>query len=180
GTETYAQSLARRQAARRPTAVYARVAREGRSSGDALEHHDHGVRVRLLVNHFDQRDPRARNGLDWPAARHDFARFLADESPDLVHVHHLAGHSASLLDVVARRRIPIVYQLQDWWPLCARVNLLHRDGRLCPGPTIDRCARCMPLTGLPGASLWNRLLHRARRRSMRRALGRAAAWVGGS
>jgi GT2 family glycosyltransferase/glycosyltransferase involved in cell wall biosynthesis len=180
GTEVYAQSLARHQASRREVLACARLAHPGRRSGDVVEHVDHGVRVRLLVNNFDQRDPRARNGLDWPLARRDFARLLDAERPDLLHVHHLAGHGASLVDAAARRRIPVVLQLQDWWPLCARVNLLHRDGHLCPGPAIARCARCMPLTALPGAALWNRLLHALRRRRMRQALATGAAWVGGS
>jgi glycosyltransferase involved in cell wall biosynthesis len=180
GTEEYARGLARRQATHRQVAVYARVAWPGRRSGDALEHHDEGVRVRLLVNHFDQRSPLRRNALDDRALRRDFARFLAEERPELVHVHHLAGHAATLVKVAARRRLAIVYQLQDWWPLCARVNLLHRDGYLCPGPAIGRCADCAPLTRRPPAAPWNRLLHALRRRWMRAGLARADALVGGS
>ena len=180
GTEVYAQGLARRQAAHRHVAAYARVAWAGRGSGDALEHHDQGVRVRLRVNHFDQRDPRSRNALDDRRARRDFAHFLAAERPEILHVHHLAGHCATLVREAARRRVPIVYQLQDWWPLCARVNLLHRDGHLCPGPTLARCAECMPLTRRPPRSLWNRVLHAARRRWMREGLDQAAALVAGS
>ncbi len=180
GTELYAQSLVRRQARWREVAVYARVAWPGRASGDALEHRDGAVRVRLVVNHFDHRDPLARNALDDRRLRRDFAAFLAEEAPDLLHVHHLAGHCATLPAVAAARGIPIVYQLQDWWPLCARVNLLHRDGALCPGPSLARCARCAPLTRRPPAALWNRLLHALRRRWMRAGLARADVLLAGS
>ena len=180
GTEVYAQGLARRQAAHRDVAAFARVAWAGRRTGDALEHHDHGVRVRLFVNHFDQRDPLARNALDDRRSRRVFARFLAEERPELLHVHHLAGHCATLVREATREKLPIVVQLQDWWAPCARVNLLHRDGHLCPGPTLARCADCMPLTRLPPAALWNRALHALRRRWMREALAAADALVAGS
>ena len=180
GTEVYAQGLARRQARQRDVAAFARVAPADRRTGDAIEHDDHGVRVRLLVNRFDQRNPLARNALDERRQRRAFARFLDEERPDLLHVHHLAGHVATLVGVAARRRIPIVMQLQDWWPPCARVNLLHRDGYLCPGPGIGRCADCAPLTRRPPAVLWNRLLHALRRRWMRQALAAADVLVAGS
>ncbi|HXT49677.1 MAG TPA: glycosyltransferase [Thermoanaerobaculia bacterium] len=180
GTEVYAQGLARRQAQHRHVAAFARSARADRRTGDAIEHHDHGVRVRLLVNHFDQRDPLARNALDARTQRRAFARFLDEERPELLHVHHLAGHVATLVRVAARRGVPIVVQLQDWWPLCARVNLLHRDGYLCPGPTLSRCASCAPLTRRPPAAMWNRLLHALRRRWMREALAAADVLIAGS
>lgn len=180
GTEEYARSLVRRQAGHRSVAVYARVALPGRRSGDAVEHHDHGARVRLLVNHFDQRNPLARNALHSASAWRDFRRFLREERPELVHVHHLAGHAATLAHAAARMRVPIVYQLQDWWPLCARVNLLHREGHLCPGPGLGRCSACAPLTALPGAWSWNRLLHWLRRHWMGGGLARADVLLGGS
>jgi GT2 family glycosyltransferase/glycosyltransferase involved in cell wall biosynthesis len=180
GTEVYAQGLARRQAELRGVSAFARVSSPGRRTGEAIEHHDHGVRVRLHVNQFDQRDPLARNALDDRALRRSFARFLDEERPDLLHVHHLAGHCATLVRVAARRGIPIVYQLQDWWSVCARVNLLHRDGHLCPGPGLARCADCAPLTGKPPQVLWNRGLHALRRRWMREGLAAADALVAGS
>jgi GT2 family glycosyltransferase/glycosyltransferase involved in cell wall biosynthesis len=180
GTEVYAAALARRQALHRDVAVFARVAWTGRRTGDAIEHHDRGVRVQLRVNHFDQRDPRARNALDERRQRRAFARFLDEERPDLLHVHHLAGHVATLVRVAARRGVPVVFQLQDWWQPCARVNLLHRDGYLCPGPALQRCAACAPLTRRPPAAVWNRLLHAARRRWMREALAAADVLVAGS
>ncbi|HEV8240584.1 MAG TPA: glycosyltransferase [Thermoanaerobaculia bacterium] len=180
GTEVYAQGLARRQARHHRVAAFARVARSDRQTGDVVEHFDHGVRVRLLVNNFDQRDPLARNALDERRQRRVFAHFLDEERPALLHVHHLAGHVATLVRVAARRGIPVVMQLQDWWPLCARVNLLHRDGYLCPGPGIGRCAACAPLTRRPPAAVWNRLLHALRRRWMRQALAAADVLVAGS
>jgi glycosyltransferase involved in cell wall biosynthesis len=180
GTELYAAWLARRQSAWREVAVYSRVAAAERRSGEARELVDSGARVRLLVNHFDQRDPLARNALRNRSLEADFARFLAEEAPDLVHVHHLAGHAAALLRVAAARGVALVLQLQDWWPLCARANLLDSRRRLCSGPGAGKCSRCLPLTGVAPAPLLNRLLHLYRRRLLRRLVGAADLYVTGS
>jgi len=160
--------------------VYARTADPARALGDATELIDHGIRVRLVVNNFTQRDPRSRNALASLPLERDFARLLDEVRPSLVHVHHLAGHALGLLRAIGRRRLPYVYQLQDWWGPCARSNMLTPGRQLCPGPTASRCARCLPLTRLAPAALWNRVLYRRRARAARRALAGAAAVVAGS
>ncbi|MET0555245.1 MAG: glycosyltransferase, partial [Vicinamibacteria bacterium] len=180
GTETYARGLAVRQAASRDVAVYARVADAVRERGEATELFDHGARVRLVVNNFTQRDPLSRNAIRDARLARDFARFLDEQSPEIVHVHHLAGHGASLADVLRARRVPYVYQLQDWWSPCARTNLLDAARRLCPGPAPARCAACLPLTGIAPAALWTNLLYRRRASVLRAALAGAAAVVMGS
>jgi GT2 family glycosyltransferase/glycosyltransferase involved in cell wall biosynthesis len=180
GTETYARGLAVRQAASREVAVYARVADPLRERGEATELLDHGARVRLVVNNFTQRDPLSRNAIRDARIAKDFGRFLDEQTPELVHVHHLAGHSAALAGLLRARRIPYVFQLQDWWPLCARTNLLDASRRPCPGPEPARCTRCLPLTGVAPAALWSNLLYRRRASVLRRALAGAAAVVMGS
>lgn len=180
GTENYARELALRQARDREVVVYARIADPERSLGEATELIDHGVRVRLMVNNFTQRHPLSRNALRSATLERDFGRLIDEVRPALVHVHHLAGHAVGLLRVIARRRLPYVYQLQDWWGPCARSNLLRPEGQLCAGPAPAKCARCLPLTHLPPAALWNRLLYRYRARAMARALHKAEAVVMGS
>jgi glycosyltransferase involved in cell wall biosynthesis len=176
----YAAWLARGQAANRAVAVYARVADPRRRLGEAEEFVDDGVRVRLVVNNFVQRNPLSRNTLHDAGLERDFGRFLDDVQPRLVHAHHLAGHSIGLLSAVANRGLPLVCQLQDWWPACARSNLLMPDRSLCTGPSALKCARCIPLTGIAPASVWNPLLHVYRRRLMKRRLRLARAYVAGS
>ncbi len=180
GTEIYARRLALAQASRHPVSVFARVGDPGRPTGAELALFDNGVRARLVVNNFDQRDPLQRNALVNRTMERALAGFVADEKPDIVHVHHLAGHAASLTRVPRRLGLPVVYQVQDWWALCARANLVQGDGSPCPGPAPGRCAACLPLTGLPPSALLNRLLYRLRRRLLRRALARADAYVMGS
>jgi glycosyltransferase involved in cell wall biosynthesis len=177
GTELYAAWLARRQADHREVTVLSRLADPARGLGDALELLDDGARVRLLVRNFDERDPRSRNALASRPVERELARLLAEARPQLVHVHHLAGHAASLPSMVRRRGIPLVYQLHDWWTPCARANLFDRERRLCSGPAPGKCAVCLPLTGLPPAPAWNRLLYRYRAAATRGALRGAGAYV---
>jgi glycosyltransferase involved in cell wall biosynthesis len=180
GTETYARRLALRQAAWREVTVYARIADPRRALGDALELEDGGARVRLAVNNFTQRNPLSRNALHDRRLAGDFRKLLEETRPRLLHVHHLAGHAATLPGEAFRRGIPILYQLQDWWAPCARANLLDARHRLCSGPSPAKCSACLPLTGLPPAPLLNRLLYTGRERLTRRALRQAAAFVMGS
>jgi len=180
GTEVYARRLVLRQAAWREVAVYARLAAPGRDLGEALEVEDGGARVRLVVNNFTQRDPLSRNALHDRRLAADFRKLLEETRPDLLHVHHLAGHAATLPGLAARRGIPILYQIQDWWAPCARANLLDAERRLCPGPSPGRCTACLPLTGLPPAPLLNRALYTVRERLLRRVFRQTDAFVMGS
>jgi glycosyltransferase involved in cell wall biosynthesis/GT2 family glycosyltransferase len=180
GTELYAYWLAHQQARQHAVAVYARIADPDRLLGDAVEHLDRDIRVRLIVNNFVQRDPFSRNGFHCAPIARDFARYLDEVRPTLVHVHHLAGHGASLIATIKRRGIPILYQAQDWWPICARVNLVDRGGALCSGPEPFKCARCLPMTNLPPATIASATLHRLRRKWIGAQLARVDAVVMGS
>jgi glycosyltransferase involved in cell wall biosynthesis/GT2 family glycosyltransferase len=180
GTELYAYWLVRRQLQMREVSIFGRMADPSRAQNDAVELVDDGARVRLVTNNFVQRDPFARNAMRDRGFERSFTRFLDEERPELVHIHHLAGHSFSLARVARRRGIPIVYQIQDWWSLCARVNLFHRNWQRCSGPGLSKCAACAPLTKIAPAPLWNRALHLARWRAARAALACADAYVMGS
>lgn len=181
GTEQYARQLALNQVRHHHhVSAFVRVAERDRATGQRLAYLDRGVRVRLLVNNFDQRNPIARNALKNGLFERELDGFIDSTGPDLVHVHHLAGLSASLMGVVRRRNIPIVYQIQDWWAMCARANLWHPDDSLCPGPSPARCARCLPLTGLAPRGPLNNWMYRARRHYLKLQLRLADAYVMGS
>jgi GT2 family glycosyltransferase len=180
GTESYARGLVVRQARDREVVVSARIGDPEAAEGGIRELQDGGARVRLVVNNFTQRNPLVRNALLCPALDREIGRLLDETRPEIVHVHHLAGHALSIVAAVARRGIPIVWQAQDWWLACARSNLLDATRQLCPGPAPRRCARCLPLTRRPPASVWNPLLHAVRRRLAHRALRAATAFIFGS
>lgn len=177
GSEGYAQWLVRQQVSEREVAVYARIADPSHAKGDALELHEDGARVRLVTNNFLQRNPFSRNAMRDRAFERDFERFLREEKPALLHVHHLAGHAFSLPRIARKLGIPMVYSVQDWWSLCARVNLFDVHGRRCSGPTFSKCTRCAPLTRIPPVTMTNVALHFARRAAAVAALKQADAFV---
>lgn len=180
GTELYAYWLVQRQLQLREVSVFVRMADASRAQGEAVELNDRGARVRFVTNNFVQRDPLARNAIRERMFERAFAKFLDEERPELVHIHHLAGHAFSLARVAKRRGIPIVQQVQDWWSMCARVNLFDARWRRCSGPGLSKCAACAPLTKIAPAPLWNRVLHLVRRRAARASLAYADAYVMGS
>lgn len=180
GTELYAYWLVKQQRQWRDVSVFTRLADPTRAQGEGVDLADDGVRVRFVTNNFVQRDPFARNALRDPVFERSFERFIREEKPQLIHIHHLAGHAFSLARVARRLEIPIVYQIQDWWSLCGRVNLFDFAWQRCSGPGLAKCARCAPMTGIAPAPLWNRVLHLARRVAARKALAAADAFVMGS
>ncbi|MBV9067638.1 MAG: glycosyltransferase [Acidobacteria bacterium] len=180
GTELYAYWLARQQQASNEVSVYVRASDPERAHGEAMELLDDGIRVRLVTNNFTARNPFRRNAIRDRQIERDFERYLKQQQPDLLHIHHLAGHAFSLARVARRLGIPIVLQIQDWWFLCARVNLYDRDGNRCSGPGFEKCARCVTLTKIAPSPITNRLLHMARRSAARNAIDSADAYVAGS
>lgn len=169
GTEEQARALAVRQARDHQVRVLARTG----TTPYSREIVDEGVRVHLHAKRFDQRDPLARNALHDARADRALERLLEVERPDLVHVHHLAGHALDLPRLAARRAIPVVWQINDWWLLCARANLVDATDRACAGPGLAKCSRCLPLTRLPPRPWTNGALYALRRALARRALDAA-------
>lgn len=67
--------------------------------------------------------------------------------PDVVHIHHLLQFGVETVDLIRRAapRARLIFTAHDFFPLCAQEGLLlTTDGRLCPGPSLDRCQACFP------------------------------------
>ncbi|WP_426955043.1 glycosyltransferase [Muricoccus radiodurans] len=68
--------------------------------------------------------------------------------PDIIHLHHplqFGVETLSLLRLLAPSRTRIVVTLHDYFAICPREGqLLRGDGRLCGGPSLDGCRRCVP------------------------------------
>ena len=93
------------------------------------------------------------------------ARFIDEWRPDVAHVHHLTCLSTEILDELARRRIPVVYTLHDYWLICHRGQLLDRRMQRCDGPGTDGCGNCTGVESLapPYAYAGGRLLNQLER-----------------
>jgi GT2 family glycosyltransferase/glycosyltransferase involved in cell wall biosynthesis len=71
------------------------------------------------------------------------ARVLDHLRPDVVHVHHLAGLPAGIVQTARGQGIPVVITLHDFWALCPLGQLLDRQLAVCPGPEPVRCLSCV-------------------------------------
>jgi glycosyltransferase involved in cell wall biosynthesis len=80
-----------------------------------------------------------------------WSRILAQEAPDLVHVHHLSGLPLGLVRATQEAGIPVVLTLHDYWIPCHRGQLMTDKLRPCDGPSPLGCARCAAGEDAPSA-----------------------------
>ncbi|MFY9903529.1 MAG: glycosyltransferase family 4 protein [Terriglobales bacterium] len=95
---------------------------------------------RYLIPMIDFKDPNAgflkkvrmaAHAIYSPSARHAMCRCVADFAPDLAHVRGIYHHlSPSILWELKRRKIPVLYHLNDFKILCPTYNFVA-DGRPC-------------------------------------------------
>ncbi len=84
---------------------------------------------RVLFHAVDLHNPRAGRAID---------RVLDDFRPDVVHTNAVQGLSSVALTRPTRRGVAHVHTLHDYWLLCQRNSMVHRDGRECE----PRCRSC--------------------------------------
>ena len=148
GTESYVRDLAAALAASGNDAVTV-LTRHGDENARDLSVRtwtDGAVHVISVNNTFHSCESYESSYANLPIER--FAAGLLDEwRPDVVHLQHLTCLSTGIPRQAARRDIPVVMTLNDYWLICHRGQLVDLDGRRCPGPWDGGCARCLP----PGA-----------------------------
>jgi glycosyltransferase involved in cell wall biosynthesis/MoaA/NifB/PqqE/SkfB family radical SAM enzyme len=150
GSEVYTQSLARALADRHEVRVFARYEdpfAEHYAPADETDPGDARIHLRI-VNNPESRDRYRHADID--AA---LSRMLDEFQPDVVHVNHVSHLSTSMLAVVAKRGIPLVYTLHDFWLMCPRGQFMQRTSGVgeepypqCDGQDDRKCAqKCYPL-----------------------------------
>ena len=71
------------------------------------------------------------------------ATVLDAEKPDVVSLHNLSGFSASVIGLLAERKVPVVATLHDYYFACVNTAMFRR-GENCAG----RCLHCRVLTAM--------------------------------
>lgn len=143
GTEIYTQSLARHQAAAGHEVVVFCPERANETAATPTV--EDGVRVYRAGG---GRRGRAGVFLSTLASNRynaAFDRVLTAERPQIVHVQHLMGLPATLVENLTAAGIPYVITLHDYWYGCANAQLLtNYDKTLCAGPDarFHNCGRC--------------------------------------
>ncbi|MEC7584078.1 MAG: glycosyltransferase family 4 protein [Planctomycetota bacterium] len=62
---------------------------------------------------------------------------------DVAHVHHLTGLSIDTLTVIQQAGVPTVLTLHDYWLMCPRGQMWHRDEQVCEQVEAERCGECL-------------------------------------
>jgi glycosyltransferase involved in cell wall biosynthesis len=73
-----------------------------------------------------------RESYHQPRAEAAFREVLLRVRPDVVHFQHMLHMSAGLGHVARECGVPTIITVNDYWPLCARVQLIRPDGVRCP------------------------------------------------
>ncbi len=78
-----------------------------------------------------------------PLADAAVEHLVAQLTPQVAHVHHLAHLGMGIVHALQAAGVPVVLTLHDYHLACARGQLVDRDLRPCPGPEPERCGRCV-------------------------------------
>lgn len=156
GTETYTLELAQNLRSMGQDVTVVSAIFNGRPMRpDLITRYDYfGIPVVAIdKNHVPHRN--FRETYHQVAMRPILEGVLDELKPDLVHVTHLANHTATLLDILAERDIPAIATLTDFYGICHTSRLEAADGTLCSGPNLtgENCLTCaLRQTGVHRAS----------------------------
>ncbi len=101
-----------------------------------------GLPIIELINnlYYDE----FRQTWDHPGIDPIFGAVLDRLQPDVVHFHHLLYLSVGCVEEAARRYLPAVFTLHDYWLQCARYGQrVHADESICHDIDTARCAECL-------------------------------------
>lgn len=147
GSEVYTQTLCQGLAGDHEVHVFTREEDSFAPDFRLREERDpEDPRISLhVVNNARNRDRYREPGID-----RRFAEIVDRLRPDVVHVGHLNHLSTSLPFEAAKRSIPVVYTLHDYWPMCPRGQFIQTfpldpedPWAVCDGQEDRKCAeRC--------------------------------------
>ena len=80
---------------------------------------------------------RVQAELAGSAAQRALLSIVAEQRPDIVHLHHSFCFGLPALAAIARTR-PVVATVTDYAPVCPYATLALPDGPICAGPAPDR------------------------------------------
>lgn len=146
GTETYTLALAKNLRAMGHEPVVVSSIPWGEKKAESLiTHYEYqGISVHCIDKNYV---PHTTLGETYyqPQMRQIHKQLLQELCPDIVHVTHLANHTAALLDAVQDLAIPAVATFTDFFGFCLNNKLEAANGSLCVGPNPQRtnCLACV-------------------------------------
>jgi len=149
GTEVYTHSLARSLKDRgHEVSIYTReYGFFDEALRDENTHYD-GLNIKTV--YFNSPNRRLKwlrkfyNDFYNPLLERHFKKHINKTNPDIIHVQHLHGLSASFINAARKNRIPSVVTLNDYWFMCGTNQLLTKSLKICSGPFYGlKCPKCL-------------------------------------
>ncbi len=72
-----------------------------------------------------------------------FQEFISSQHFDVIHFQHIFKLPLTLLAIAGDSEARVLFTAHDHYLVCPRINLIRGDGRLCDGPTIPNCSKCL-------------------------------------
>lgn len=143
GTEVHTLELAleMRRRGHEPIVVARAPAAEGEADWSLRDDRFEGLRVLRVARRVEGLP--LGDSYRPAAARAVFAELCARARPELVHFQHLLHLSIEWIELARERGLPAVYTANDYWPLCARVQLQRPDGVRCEENQGLGCIPCV-------------------------------------
>jgi glycosyltransferase involved in cell wall biosynthesis len=101
-----------------------------------------------ILFHTSDYDPFRLSNRDIATVQRDFARFVADVAPDIVHFHHFLGLGLECILAARRARpsAPVVVTLHEYLAICHHHGQMVKTKKrtLCHRASPAECALCFP------------------------------------
>lgn len=161
GTEQVVVALARELRARGASVCAISGSDAPHAGVDVVREDFAGVAVHRVPKLADEWD---RQGFVRPRILGLVRGLLAQERPDVLHVHSSASLGLGLVPLARELGVPAVATFHDLWTTCARYFRLPVAGVVCPtGADREPCVRCIAAdVGLPADDVRARLAERDR------------------
>ncbi len=142
GTQLHCYYLARELSRDHQIAIFCRGADPARKDYQLFSSEYKGLkvtRINYLARDFDSFTRAYIN----PKIEREFGKYLDSFKPDLVHIHHLAYLSSTLIKLVKDRDLPLVMTLHDYSAICPRGQMIRDDLTVCEVVKRDDCIKCL-------------------------------------
>lgn len=145
GTEVYTFDLSKKLSKRHQVSIFTRGCDENKQEYLMERLTVDGIGVHIINNTFRHCDS-FRKYYDNPDIDDRFESLLREVRPDVVHIQHAVFLSVGILEKAILNKIPVVYTLHDYWPLCPKWHILKKDMTVCSrcftGNFGDECSDC--------------------------------------
>jgi len=142
GTEVYTYNLSFNLAQRYKVFVFHRIS-DLRTKEYMLTHNNlNGLEIFTINNTFRMYDSFTMTYKNDVIAK-KFSYIIDQIKPDIVHIQHLLYLSASIIEEVKRRGIPIVFTLHDYWLMCPQGQLFKNNNFVCEAKNYAECVDCI-------------------------------------